>query len=398
MKKELLKKKSSFEMKKLLVIHNKYQIPGGEDSNIHDEISHLGKEYEVKYLEFNNLEKFIFFDLLSLVIRTNLISNRLLKKELDSFKPDAVYIHNTWFKANLGIFKILKKRNINTLFKVHNFRYDCSRFFLASNHLRGKTICNACFFDKKNRIFNKYYDDSYLKSMLLIFYSKKLFRIIQSYPLKVIVLTNFHKDYMGSIGVPSPKIYTYCNPISLDSIKNNFTKKNKYVVYAGRLTKEKGIESLLESWVSAEPKNFKLKIIGTGSLKSTLLNKYKKNDIEFLGELSNKDTLLQIQESSAVITATKMYEGQPRLLCEASSFGIPSIYPSFGGMDEFFPKDYTFSFKQFDYEDLKSKILELKNENKLKEAGIDVYEKITNKLNQNDLLDQFKEIIDDEYV
>ncbi len=99
-----------------------------------------------------------------------------------------------------------------------------------------------------------------------------------------------------------------------------------------------------------------------------------------------------------MITATKMYEGQPRLLCEASSFGIPSIYPSFGGMDEFFPKDYKFSFKQFDYEDLKSKILELKNENKLKEAGIDVYEKITNKLNQNDLLDQFKEIIDDEYV
>ena len=28
-------------------------------------------------------------------------------------------------------------------------------------------------------------------------------------------------------------------------------------------------------------------------------------------------------------------------------------------MDEFFPKDYPFSFKQYDYVDLKSKILEL---------------------------------------
>ena len=127
-------------MKKLLVIHNKYQIPGGEDSNIHDEISHLMNQYEVKYLEFNNIEKLRIFDLLSLATRTNIFANRLLKKELNIFKPDAVYIHNTWFKANLGLFKILKKRNINTLFKIHNFRYDCSRFFLASNHLRGSKV------------------------------------------------------------------------------------------------------------------------------------------------------------------------------------------------------------------------------------------------------------------
>ena len=141
-------------MKKLLIIHNKYQIPGGEDSNIHDEISHLMNEYEVKYLEFNNIEKFRIFDILSLATRTNLIANRLLQKELNTFKPDAVYIHNTWFKANLGLFKILKKRNINTLFKIHNFRYDCSRFFLASNHLRGSKVCNACLINKIESLIN----------------------------------------------------------------------------------------------------------------------------------------------------------------------------------------------------------------------------------------------------
>ena len=70
-------------MKKLLVIHNKYQIPGGEDSNIHDEISHLMNQYEVKYLEFNNIEKLRIFDLLSLATRTNIFANRLLKKALN---------------------------------------------------------------------------------------------------------------------------------------------------------------------------------------------------------------------------------------------------------------------------------------------------------------------------
>ena len=49
-----------------------------------------------------------------------------------------------------------------------------------------------------------------------------------------------------------------------------------------------------------------------------------------LQETGNEATIAQIKNTRAVITATKMFEGQPRLLCEASSLGIPSIYPSFG--------------------------------------------------------------------
>ena len=380
-------------MKKLLIIHNKYQIPGGEDSNIHDEISHLENEFKIKYLEFHNIEKFRILDLLSLVTRTNIISNRLLKKELKSFKPDAVYIHNTWFKANLGIFKILKKNNVNTLYKIHNFRYDCSRFFLASNHLRNSKTCKACFFNKKNRVFNKYYEESYMKSLLLIIFLKKLFKIMKNYPLKIIVLTDFHKTYLTSLGVPTSKIFTYSNPIPLKSDKINNFKKNRYVVYAGRITKEKGLENLIECWISVNLENFTLKIIGTGKMLSDLSSKYKSSNVVFLGELSNNDTLLQIRDSSAVITATKMYEGQPRLLCEASSYGVPSIYPSFGGMDEFFPENYSLSFKQFDYEDLKSKILQLQDNKKLEENGREVYKKITHKLDQIDLLNQFHKIL-----
>lgn len=380
-------------MKKLLIIHNKYQIPGGEDSNIHDEILHLKNSYKIQYLEFNNNEKFRVNDLLSLLTRSNIISNRLLKKELKSFNPDAVYVHNTWFKANLGIFKILKKNNINTLFKVHNFRYDCSRFFLASNHLRKSKICNACHFNKENKIFNKYYEESYLKSLFLIFYSKKLFKIIKNYPLKIVVLTDFHKIYLSSLGVSKSKIFTYFNPITLNGNRVEKPSRNRYAVYAGRLTKEKGVENLIECWIAANLENFKLKIIGSGNLLADLINKYKSSNIEFLGELSNQDTLLQIKQSSAVITATKMYEGQPRLLCEASSFGVPSIYPSFGGLDEFFPEDYSLSFNQFDYEDLKLKILELKNNDKLIENGSKAYNKIIVKLNHNDLLNQFHKIL-----
>ena len=62
-----------------------------------------------------------------------------------------------------------------------------------------------------------------------------------------------------------------------------------------------------------------------------------------------------------------MFEGQPRLISEASAYGIPSIYPSFGGL-EYFPDDYKLSFKQFDYPDL-IKILLLQHKKLLNEES-----------------------------
>ena len=55
-----------------------------------------------------------------------------------------------------------------------------------------------------------------------------------------------------------------------------------------------------------------------------------------MGFLPNEEVLQYISKSTAVVTATKLYEGHPRLLSEASALGTLSIYPSFGGMDEFF--------------------------------------------------------------
>ena len=76
-----------------------------------------------------------------------------------------------------------------------------------------------------------------------------------------------------------------------------------------------------------------------------------------------------------------MYEGQPRLLCEASINGVPSLYPDFGGMGEFFPKNYKFIFEQFNYDDLSEK-LKLFNDNLfLEQLSIEVRTFLEKELN-----------------
>ena len=87
-----------------------------------------------------------------------------------------------------------------------------------------------------------------------------------------------------------------------------------------------------------------------------------------------------------------MYEGQPRMLTEASINGIPSIFPDFGGMKEFFPQDYQLSFDQFNYEDLESKIILLKNQQILEKCSNDVFEFINKNMNDELMYSNFKNI------
>ena len=115
---------------KILVIHNNYQNVGGEDIAVESEINLLKKYYEVEVLYFENNYKNILSLIFSFLFNSNLNSNKELKKIIKVFKPDVAYIHNTWFTASVGIFKLLSKNGIKTLIKVHNFRYDCTRNYL----------------------------------------------------------------------------------------------------------------------------------------------------------------------------------------------------------------------------------------------------------------------------
>ena len=382
-------------MKKILVINTKYKISGGEDTNIIDELDFLRKNYEIQYLEFNNSKKINILDLFAFFTNSNISSNKILDQMLTDFKPDFAYVHNTWFGANLGIFKILKSHKVKTVLKLHNFRYDCARYWLIKNHLKNKQFCPACSLTKKkSKIFNKYYEESFVKSFLLIIYSKKYFKILKSYPFTILVFTDFHKNYLINLGIQESKIEIFYNPISLKLHSNNTYKPDSnYVVFAGRLTESKGIEELIEAWSDVGFNDLSLKVLGDGELYTELTSKYINKNIEFTGELSNEKVVEQIRNSKAVLTATKMYEGHPRLLSEASICGVPSIYPSFGGMDEYFPEDYSYSFKQYNYDSLKDCIIELKNQKQLQESSNKIMTFVKNQFDSEYMYKKFENIL-----
>ena len=382
-------------MKKILIVHNFYRHYGGEDSNIYEEIKFLKSDFDVKFFQAENSGKLTFFTLLSLITRSNFKINKEFVNTLNDFNPNVVYVHNTWFSINLGIFKILSKRKIHTVLKIHNFRYDCSNFLLAKNHLRGKKRCDACGFEyKKGLILNKYFESSYIKSIFLYFYSLKYFKILLNSKVKIIAINNFHKLRLVNLGIPENKLSVINNPLNLN-IKQ-VKKEGKNVVYAGRLSREKGVEELVEAWKDADVKDYNLLIIGEGELQEQLKLKYNTNNIEFLGFLPNEQVLEHISKSVAVVTATKLYEGHPRLLSEASALGTLSIYPSFGGMDEFFPENYEFAFQQFNYDDLKNKFILLTDKQVRKDSINRVTLHTQKLLNENVMRNKFIKIFEEQ--
>ena len=381
-------------MKKILLIHNKYIFKGGEDTNFEEEIQLLKRNYIVDYLIFDNIEKINIFDIISFFTKSNFQSNKILENKLKEFKPDLVYVHNTWFKANLGIFKILKKHKIKTIIKIHNLRYECSRYWLLKNHLKSKSFCNACSkLSSSKEIFNKYYNESFLKSLILILYSKKFIKLLKNEEFQIFVINNFHKEKLISTGVQKDKISIFYNPLNFESSVFKYNPDSDFIVYAGRITKSKGVEDLVALWKKMKLENLKLKIIGDGDQLNYLKSKYEGNDINFLGELDLEDSIDLISSSRAVVTCTKMYEGQPRLLSEASMCSVPSIYPSFGGMDEFFPDNYDLKFEQFNYKSLESKLYLLQDRKYLLKNSNDVNKHLKKILNPESLLCEFNKHI-----
>jgi len=381
--------------KKLLLIHNKYRNIGGEDVAVKNEVQLLKKYFDVEVLYFdNNIRKYLQ-QLLSYILNKNLESKNIVRLKIKDFKPDIIYIHNSWFKASTAIFSPIFKSSSVIILKLHNFRYRCTNSYNIKKHLEGSKYCEACAITgSKYKIFNKYFVSSYIKSFLVIRYGKKYYDVLKNPKIKILTLTSFHKTYLEKKGFNN--IYVYPNYLdSVGSKKNNIVKKNKYILYAGRISEEKGVAELIDTFVNSNLLNYSLKIVGEGPSLEMLKSKYVNSRVEFINFLENSGVLDLIESAEAVVTATKLWEGQPTLLCEASLLGVPSIFPNNGGIAEFFPDNYKLSFESNNYLDLKNKLNYLLDSNLIKGIGKDNKKFIEYKLNEQNLIKQFNNIINE---
>ena len=197
-----------------------------------------------------------------------------------------------------------------------------------------------------------------------IIYNKKYYKILKK--SKIFTLTNFQKSFLLNNGFDQNNVKTLTNPSnkSFEKLnKQNFEfTPNSYLIYAGLISEEKGVEELIETYNLLSDYDKKLLIVGEGPELNRIKKMNKNENIVFTGKMENSDVLHLISNSYSVITNTTLFEGQPNLLSEASKLGINSIYPDSGGISEFFPMENPFAFKPSNRIELLKKLKLTKHE------------------------------------
>jgi len=282
-------------------------------------------------------------------------AEKKLSKLIDNFKPEIAHVHNFNHQLTPSILFVLKKKNIPIVMTMHDYKLVCPSYLMLN---RGR-VCELC---KGKKFYQSFrtgcHKNSYSKSFLVMLESYLHHQILHSYRhIKYFICpSKFIMNEMQKMGLKGN--FTYIpNFINSKNEQLPERQKNNKLIYWGRLSGEKGIETLIDA---VKEMSAELEIIGDGPLKDELERKIKAekvNNIKLLGYLKGNDLFNKIRESYVAIMPSEWYENNPLSILEAFALGKPVIGSRIGGIPELVKDEETgLLFEPGNAEDLRSKI------------------------------------------
>lgn len=155
------------------------------------------------------------------------------------------------------------------------------------------------------------------------------------------------------------------NFVDTDRFKKMDAEKKYDIIYIGRFEKQKNHKLLLEA---AKGLNFKILLIGQGSLKEDMIRLAKKNNVqaEFIDKVSNTE-IPALYNSSKICAFPSSFEGNPKLLLEAMSCELPVAACNVVGVNNIITNDVSGLLSEPEPQKVKENILRLINDSALQE-------------------------------
>lgn len=316
---------------KVLLVHNRYQQKGGEDSVVESERELLlASGMEVDLLEANNDYIVGFKDKVkaSAAVFYSADGVERLNAATARFRPEIVHVHN-WFPTfSPAIFRACNRNGIPVVHTLHNYRLLCVKASL----FRDGAPCEDCLGTalRLPGIRHGCYRESRAGSAaatagMLTHWRMGTWRHAVD---RYIALSEFARAKMIQGGLPADKIAVKPNSLAVDpGVRPG---RGGYFAYVGRLTDEKGIPTLLECWrdgADLPP----LKIVGTGPMEEQVREAAASlRNVEWLGPRGGGEVLDIIGGASALICPSQWYEGMPRVVIESMAVGTPVIASRLG--------------------------------------------------------------------
>ena len=327
----------------VLLVHNYYQIPGGEDTVAANEKKLLeDRGHRVILYTRSNSELREMSGARKLGLPFTTVFNpgtyRQIRRILKTEQVDIVHVHNTLNLISPAVYYAAVGRGIPVVQTIHNFRLLCP----GAAFFRDGQICEDCVRRGLScALKHRCYRGSFLQTLACVI-STWIHRKTGIYrKLNYICLTEFNKKKLLNLpGIREEQVF----------IKPNFTpdipgeeeaagEAGGYFLFAGRLDRLKGIDFLLSVWRRLEQrhgqKTPRLLVCGTGPEEDwcrDYLGQNRMNAVELRGFVPNGEVRQLLKGARALILPTRWYEGFPMTILEAYSAGTPVLGSDLGNV------------------------------------------------------------------
>jgi glycosyltransferase involved in cell wall biosynthesis len=318
---------------KILLVHNRYQIAGGECVVVDQEKRLLEMHgHDVAVLQVDNEEINSFPARCHAAFRTiySYSSRRLVSNEISKFHPDIVHIHNFFPLLSPSVYHACREHNVSVVQTLHNYRLICPNALC----FRDGHPCEDCVGKSLPwpGVYHACYRQSHLGTapvagMIAVHrFARTWNNDVHSY----LALTNFARNLFIRGGLPPEKIV----------VKPNFVYptppvgqgNGEFALFVGRLSEEKGIRVLLAAWEKLQD-SLPLRIVGDGPLTNEVSAASRRlKQVSFEGRLPREQVLRLMAEAKMLIFPSIWYETFGMTIIEAYAVGLPVIASNLGVM------------------------------------------------------------------
>ena len=327
---------------RILLAHDYYQIPGGEDEYFETRRDFLRAHGHdvVEYVRRNDeISRYGLVDKITLAARTVWAwdTKRDLGRLLRESRPDVAHFGNTFPLISPSAYYECARAGVPVVQQLDNPRLMCP----AGMFFRDGKSCHDCDgrFPWPGIVHACYRNSSAQTAVVASMLGAH--RALGTWKKKVdayMVSTDFYRQKFVDSGLPADRLHLCPLPVPDPGRKPR--GQGEYALYIGRLAEEKGIRPLLEAWRGLD---IPLKVRGSGPLETDVRAAIATNPrIELVPRLTLEQKYDLVRNARFLVwPSLGEYETFGLVVAEAYACGVPVIASRTGVAPEMVPNGQT---------------------------------------------------------
>lgn len=368
--------KYMFNIKKMLEEHGHEVIPFSIHSNKNVETEYskyfvepIGGRDATYFDEVKKTPKSIWQMLTRSIYSVEV--KKAIQKEIRDVKPDLVYIIHFVNKLSPSVITGAKKMGLPVVLRLSDYFLLCPRF----DFMYQKKVCEDCLTCGYRSCIKKRCVKGSLFASVVRVFSMKVHSALNIYKNVDMFITpsEFLKKKLVANGFNAEKIV--CIPtFTASKTEVGEPKVGTYGLYFGRVTEEKGVETVIQAYEKLP--DYRVKIMGDDTTEEAVrLKKYIEekhlDNIEFLGFKSGAELEDVIKEARFTLIPSIWYDNLPNTALESFQYSKPVIASNIGSLPELVIDGFNgYLFEPGNAQELAEKIKQFDEDESVRKMGV----------------------------